>query len=57
MENSTEENKNENVTLILTIRLIRSFKYHNIQNLVIKNVKPDIHVNDFKQMIDSGNDQ
>ncbi|CAF0832016.1 unnamed protein product [Brachionus calyciflorus] len=37
--------------LILTIRLIRSFHYRNLKNLVIKNVNKNLSIKEFKELV------
>lgn len=38
----------------VTVRLIRSFEYRNMKNIVLQNVDLDISVDDFKALISRG---
>lgn len=40
--------------LIITIRVIRSFHYRNLKNLVLKNINVDLTVKELKQLINEG---
>jgi hypothetical protein len=41
--------------ITVTIRLIRSFEYRNIKNILIKNVDKKTLVSEFIQLINDGN--
>lgn len=45
---------NSNETLLLTVRLIRSFHHRNIKNHVIRNVSKSLTVAEFKKLINEG---
>ena len=38
----------------VTVRLIRSFEFRNMKNIVLQNVDLDISIDDFKALISQG---
>lgn len=40
--------------LTITIRLIRSFEYRNIKNIVLKDIDSNMTINDLKVFINQG---
>lgn len=44
----------DNVGATVTIRLIRSFEYRNVRNIVLRNVDLQVSVNEFKDLINTG---
>jgi hypothetical protein len=45
----------DNEEITVTIRLIRSFEFRNIKNILIRNVDKKTLVSDFIQLINDGN--
>jgi hypothetical protein len=45
----------DNEKITVTIRLIRSFEFRNIKNILIRNVDKKTLVSDFIQLINDGN--
>lgn len=42
------------MAVTVTVRLIRSFEYRNVRNIVLHDVDLSIHVQDFKVLINAG---
>lgn len=51
--NTIERYTNKNMTT-LTVRLVRSFEYRNMRNVVLRNVDLDISVEEFSDLISAG---
>lgn len=51
--NTIERYTNKNM-MTLTVRLVRSFEYRNMRNVVLRNVDLDISVEEFSDLISAG---
>ena len=51
--NTIERYTNKNM-MTLKVRLVRSFEYRNMRNVVLRNVDLDISVEEFSDLISAG---